>query len=293
LCVATVASDTPHLGEAIFNRLTASGQDRARGAKQPHPYRGVDLLGESVLDVGESQSRFPGPQSALAEGCDQFGYGNVQAEPARQGDAGTGRLGGGPWIDDRFELRTVVACPKDRIPDTVRFGEVGTGPQRAEPLDGLSKVQKSRASCHERVGHDCTEISMLGGLEDPVGDLDRSTVVFVHEVGTGELAEQHDACRIRHEIGELGRGGFEEGERVRGPVPVQEDPAKGCDSAGDGGAVIERALRGNRPPEMRLGGVVLAGPQGSAPGPFEEVGGLGRVAGDGHRLVQEHQGLTV
>ena len=171
-----------------------------------------------------------------------------------------------PWIaTSMLRLCTMVACPQDRLPDAVRLGEVGPGPQRAEPLDGLSKVQKSRASCHERVGHDRTKIGMLGRLEDPVGDLDRSVVVFVHEVGTGELAEQQDACRIGHEIGELGRGGFEEGERVRGPVPVQEYPAKGCGSAGDGGAVIERALRGDRPPEMRLGGLVLARPKAVPP----------------------------
>ena len=59
---------------------------------------------------------------------------------------------------------------------------------------------------------------MLRCLEDPVGDVDRAAVIAGQEVRPGELPAEGDTRRVGRKIGELGCGGFEEGDGVGRPI---------------------------------------------------------------------------
>ena len=112
----------------------------------------------------------------------------------------------------------VVVGAGEGRPEAVDLGELLPGAEGSEALDGPSKPCQSGALRHERVGDDGGQIGVLGGLEDPVGDLDGPTIVGAQEVGPGELAAEGDDRGVGGEVGELGCGRLEERERLGGPT---------------------------------------------------------------------------
>ena len=181
----------------------------------------------------------------------------------------------------------MTACRRE----AVRLDELAGG-ERAEPFDRPAEVGERRALRHERVGNDRREVGVLGGLENPVCDLDRPAVVVAQEVRPRKLAAESDARGVGGLIGELIGGRFEEGERLSGPPRTEEGPAEGGGGSRRRRSVSELALGRDRLAEVALGCLVAPGCRGGLAGALEELGSLVRVGGHGQSLVEEGEGLV-
>ena len=129
------------------------------------------------------------------------------------------------------------------------------------------------------------EVSVLGGGQGSIGNLDRTLMLPADHERPGELAVEGNGPGIPGEVGELQDGRLEDRQRSVGAPAIERRRTKRRNRAGSRRAVTETALDLGRLHEVALRGVVV-GRQGSRmAGTLQEEGLLRQVGRHAERLL--------
>ena len=173
------------------------------------------------------------------------------------------------------------------------FGEAAADLHHAVALGEPTESPERRALRHQGVGQDRHQVQVLGRLQHAIGDLHGPPMVLAQEVGPRELALERHERRLRVQVGQLGGGRLEEGQRVVQSPPGELGSAKRGRGAGHADPIAALAMLRHGASEQGLGRVVAGGDHSGVTGPLQQLGLLGGVGRDGQGLLDERDRLVV